>query len=175
VFELVQSDAGVDGEVFARFTQGFSSFIVPPGQTVSSGTFDNVLLTQGALASLPIIPLGRLDVSAATTVRVGQGGYQVPWLKIQQKDVPTTSLNPMFVCVGYPGGVLINVIEKAMYKDQLAPFESIIPGPDEVAPFSGTAFHELASKLAAISGTRPLMSQNLKGSCKASWQTISSR
>ena len=90
MFELVQSDAGVNGEVFARFSQGFSSFIVPPGQTVSSGTFDNVLLTQGALASLPIIPLGRLDVSAATTVRVGQGGYQVPWLKIQQKDVPTT-------------------------------------------------------------------------------------
>jgi len=90
VFELVQSDAGVNGEVFAHFSQGFSSFIVPAGQTVSSGTFDNVLLTQGALASLDIIPLGRLDVSAASTVRVGQGGYQVPWLKIEQKDVPTT-------------------------------------------------------------------------------------
>ena len=95
MFEHVQSDAGVNGEVFAHFSQGFSSFIVPPGQTVSSGTFDNVLLTQGALASLAIIPLGHLDVSAASTVRVGQGGYQVPWLIIQQKDVPTTYNLPL--------------------------------------------------------------------------------
>lgn len=86
----MQSDSGVNGEVFAHFSQGFSSFIVPPGQTVSSGTFGNVLLTQGALASLDIIPLGLLDVSAASTVRVGQGGYQIPWLKIEQKNVPTT-------------------------------------------------------------------------------------
>ncbi|KIM45161.1 hypothetical protein M413DRAFT_332807 [Hebeloma cylindrosporum] len=89
VFEHVQSDSGVNGEVYAHFSQGFSNFIVPAGQTVSSGTFDNVLLTQGALASLDIIPLGRLDVSAASTVRIGQGGYQVPWLIIEQKNVPT--------------------------------------------------------------------------------------
>jgi len=48
-------------------------------------------------------------------------------------------LDPHRVFVEHPGGVSINVIEEgAMYKDQLAPFESIIPG--EIAPFSGTAF-----------------------------------
>ncbi|KAF8160985.1 hypothetical protein B0H34DRAFT_699004 [Crassisporium funariophilum] len=90
VLEFVQSDAGVNGEIFAQFSQPFSSFIVPPGQSVHSGMFDNVLLTQGAIASLEIIPLGVLDVSAAATVRVGQGGYQIPFLKLEQKNVPTT-------------------------------------------------------------------------------------
>ncbi|TFK44582.1 hypothetical protein BDQ12DRAFT_661303 [Crucibulum laeve] len=89
VLEFVQSDAGVNGEVFAQFSQPFSSFVVPPGQTVNSGLFDNVLLTQGAIASLDIIPLGVLDIAAASTVRIGQGGYQIPWLKLQQQNVPT--------------------------------------------------------------------------------------
>ncbi|KAF5386260.1 hypothetical protein D9615_002421 [Tricholomella constricta] len=89
IIEFVQSDAGVDGITYAHFGQSFSSFVVPPGQTVNSGDFPNVLLTQGAIPSLEIIPLGILDVSAATTVRVGQGGYQVPWLKLSQKAVPT--------------------------------------------------------------------------------------
>lgn len=89
VLEFVQSDAGVNGETFAQFSQPFDSFIVPPGQTVNSGVFGNVLLTQGAIASLDIIPLGFLDVQAAATVRIGQGGYQVPFLKLQQQGVPT--------------------------------------------------------------------------------------
>ncbi|KAF9007982.1 hypothetical protein BDQ17DRAFT_1388900 [Cyathus striatus] len=90
VLELVQSDSGVNGEIFAQFTQPFTSFIVPAKGSASSGTFDNVLLTQGAIASLDIIPLGILDVAAAATVRVGQGGYQIPWLKLEQTSVPTT-------------------------------------------------------------------------------------
>ncbi|KDR75402.1 hypothetical protein GALMADRAFT_553914 [Galerina marginata CBS 339.88] len=89
IIEFVQSDAGVNGEIFAQFSQAFDNFVVPPGQTVHSGTFDHVLLTQGALAALDIIPLGFLDVSSAATVRVGQGGYQIPFLKLVQPGVPT--------------------------------------------------------------------------------------
>ena len=51
--------------------------------------FGNVLLTHGAIGSLGIIPLGMLDVSAAVTVRVGAGGYQIPFLKLSQNGVPT--------------------------------------------------------------------------------------
>ncbi|KAG6878541.1 hypothetical protein C0993_004439 [Termitomyces sp. T159_Od127] len=77
-------------QTYAAFTQHFDSFVVPPGQTVNSGTVPNVLLVQGAMASLGIIPLGELDVAAASTLRIGQGGYQIPWLKLNQKAVPTT-------------------------------------------------------------------------------------
>jgi len=68
VIQHVQADASVNGQVYARFSQPFSSFIVPPGQTVSSGNFPNVLLPQGVLISLGIIPLGYLDIAAAITV-----------------------------------------------------------------------------------------------------------
>jgi hypothetical protein len=65
VIQHVQADASVGGQVFARFSQDFANFVVPPGQTVGSGRFPNVLLTKGALASLPIIPLGFLDIGSA--------------------------------------------------------------------------------------------------------------
>ncbi|KAG5646292.1 hypothetical protein DXG03_003889 [Asterophora parasitica] len=88
--EFVQSDAGVNGLTYAAFGQGFPSFVVPAGATVNSGDIPNVLLTQGAIPSLDIIPLQYLDVSAAATVRVGgKGGYEVPWLKLSQEKVPT--------------------------------------------------------------------------------------
>ncbi|KDQ27871.1 hypothetical protein PLEOSDRAFT_1112748 [Pleurotus ostreatus PC15] len=89
VIEFVQSDSGVNGQIFAHFEQPFDNFVIPPGQTVNSGTFGNVLLTQGAIAALDIIPLGILDIGAANTVRIGRGGYQVPWLQLNQKAVPT--------------------------------------------------------------------------------------
>ncbi|KAH9485291.1 hypothetical protein JR316_0002199 [Psilocybe cubensis] len=87
--DFVQSDAGVDGEVFAIFSQGFDNFVVPPGGTADSGTFGGVLLTQGLLNSLAIVPLLELDVAAAATITVGPGGYQIPFLKLQQTGVPT--------------------------------------------------------------------------------------
>ncbi|KAF5351977.1 hypothetical protein D9756_007389 [Leucocoprinus leucothites] len=91
VIEFVQSNGGVDGTTYAFFRQAFENFVIPPGQTVNSGLFDNVLLTQGALASLDIIPLGVLDIDAANTVRIGgTNGYQIPWLKLSQKNVPTS-------------------------------------------------------------------------------------
>ncbi|KAG6857277.1 hypothetical protein H0H87_007110 [Tephrocybe sp. NHM501043] len=91
VIEFVQSDSGVNGVTYAHFEQPFSSFVVPAGQSANSGDFPNVLLTQGAIASLDIIPLEYLDVSARNTVRVGgAGGYLVPWLPLEQTKVPTT-------------------------------------------------------------------------------------
>ncbi|KII92866.1 hypothetical protein PLICRDRAFT_102438 [Plicaturopsis crispa FD-325 SS-3] len=65
---FAQADAKINGETYANFDQPFASFVVPPGQTVNSGTFGNVLLPKGALASLAIIPLGYLDISCTTTV-----------------------------------------------------------------------------------------------------------
>jgi sacsin len=48
-------------------------------------------------------------------------------------------LDPHRAFTKHPGGISINVVEEgAMYKDQLAPFTSIMQG--EIAPFSGTAF-----------------------------------
>ncbi|KAJ7594702.1 hypothetical protein C8J56DRAFT_446479 [Mycena floridula] len=87
---LVQADGKVAGETFAIFTQPFEDFVVPPGQTVSSGVFGNVLLVQGALNSLGIIGTN-LDIDSAATVQVGtEGGYEIPWLQLRQTDVPTS-------------------------------------------------------------------------------------
>jgi len=65
---FVQADSGVSGETYAHFDQSFTGFTVPAKGTANSGRFGNVLLTKGALASLGIIPVGHLDVFAATTV-----------------------------------------------------------------------------------------------------------
>ncbi|KAH9061225.1 hypothetical protein EDB87DRAFT_404186 [Lactarius vividus] len=70
---FAQADAGVNGKTFARFNQPFAGFTVPARGIANSGKFGNVLLTKGTIRSLPIIPLGRLDVFAATTVTIGDG------------------------------------------------------------------------------------------------------
>ncbi|KAH7915074.1 hypothetical protein BJ138DRAFT_1122997 [Hygrophoropsis aurantiaca] len=90
VIEYVQADALVDGEIYAHFDQAFSNYVIPPGQTVNSGQFGNVKLVKGALASLWIIPLGKLDLQTADTTRVGVNGYQIPWLHVNQNSVDTT-------------------------------------------------------------------------------------
>ncbi len=91
VIEFVQSDAGVNGETYAAISHSFSNLVIPAGATVNSGVIDNVPLTQGAVKSLTIIPLGYLDISAATTVRIGgTAGYQIPWLQIKQPHVPAS-------------------------------------------------------------------------------------
>ncbi|KAH0827584.1 hypothetical protein J3R83DRAFT_4307 [Lanmaoa asiatica] len=69
VIEFVQADGLINGEIYAHFDQAFSNFVIPPGQTVNSGTFSNVVLTQGALASLGIIPLEYMDVQSVATAR----------------------------------------------------------------------------------------------------------
>jgi hypothetical protein len=87
--KYVQSDASVEGDVYAQFGQPFDSFTVPPGETVNSGPIPNVLLVKGALASLGIIPLGYLDLANAVTVQI-DGGYTIPWLQLKQDRVPTS-------------------------------------------------------------------------------------
>lgn len=90
VISFVQSNAGENNETFAFFAQPFDNFVVPARGTANSGTIENVLLTQGAVAALAIIPDEKLDIQAAATVQVGQGGYTIPWLQLVQFDVPTT-------------------------------------------------------------------------------------
>jgi hypothetical protein len=66
--EFVQSDVGVGGEIYAHFDQSFTSFVIPAKGTANSGKFGNVVLTKGAILSLPLIPSGHLDVFSAATV-----------------------------------------------------------------------------------------------------------
>ena len=48
-------------------------------------------------------------------------------------------LDPHRAFIEHPGGISINIVEEGgLYRDQLAPFISIIPG--NIAPFFGTAF-----------------------------------
>ncbi|KAF7983257.1 hypothetical protein HWV62_22882 [Athelia sp. TMB] len=65
---FVQADSYWQGTLYAHFDQSFDDFVIPPGQTVNSGVFGNVVLTQGLLGSLVIVG-ENLDVqSAATTM-----------------------------------------------------------------------------------------------------------
>ncbi|KXN85776.1 hypothetical protein AN958_10959 [Leucoagaricus sp. SymC.cos] len=95
--DKITSSAGVNGTEYARFTHTFPApgFVIPPLGTKNSGTIDNVLLTQGAAASLDIIPLGELDllntdanIRAATIA--GHLGIPIPLDGLKQSDVPTT-------------------------------------------------------------------------------------
>jgi len=90
VIKFVQSDGKLDGETFAHFDFAFDNFVIPPFSKVNSGPVPNVLLTQGATASLGIIPRGVLDIFAAQTVTIGEDGYEIPWLQVVQPQVPTS-------------------------------------------------------------------------------------
>jgi hypothetical protein len=59
----VSSTAGINSTVYATFDHTFTApVVVPPFGMANSGTIPNVTLTQGAIASLDIIPLGFLDL-----------------------------------------------------------------------------------------------------------------
>ncbi|KAJ7476684.1 hypothetical protein FB451DRAFT_1396922 [Mycena latifolia] len=61
--DSASATAGVNGTVYFTFDHPFSKPVVlPPLQTGNSGDIVDVLLTQGAEASLAIIPLGELDI-----------------------------------------------------------------------------------------------------------------
>ncbi len=67
IFELtidsVSTTAGLNGTVYASFDHKFTRpVVVPPLHQANSGNITNVLLTQGATASLAIIPFGVLDL-----------------------------------------------------------------------------------------------------------------
>ncbi|EDR08009.1 uncharacterized protein LACBIDRAFT_297593 [Laccaria bicolor S238N-H82] len=94
--DRVVSSAGINGTVYATFDHKFpGGFVVPPLKTNNSGTVDNVLLTQGAMASLDIIPLGVLDLITtdvylrAATIK-GKLGIPIPITGLKQSNVPTT-------------------------------------------------------------------------------------
>jgi hypothetical protein len=67
--DFVQSNSGLDGETYASFAHTFENFVIPAHSTVNSGTIPNVLLTQGVLKSLRIIPAGKLDLFYAQSAR----------------------------------------------------------------------------------------------------------
>ncbi|KJA28381.1 hypothetical protein HYPSUDRAFT_33747 [Hypholoma sublateritium FD-334 SS-4] len=93
--DSVSSQAGLNGTVFATFTHTFPKpgLVVPPLGTKNSGTIDNVLLTQGATASLDIIPFGILDLNTDANIRAatifGQLGIPIPLDGLTQSSVPT--------------------------------------------------------------------------------------
>ncbi|KAF9469522.1 hypothetical protein BDZ94DRAFT_1180678 [Collybia nuda] len=94
--DRVVSSAGLNGTVYATFDHTFSKPVpVPPFGTKNSGTFGNVLLTQGVEASLDIIPFGVLDLmSTDVFVRAGTiGGFlgvPITLAGLKQSNVPTT-------------------------------------------------------------------------------------
>ncbi|KAF8154348.1 hypothetical protein K438DRAFT_1863228 [Mycena galopus ATCC 62051] len=100
LFELtidsVSTSAGLNNTVFATFNHQFSKpVVVPPLGQANSGNITNVLLTQGATASLAIIPFGVLDLlNVDVNVRAGSifgiGGVPLPITGLHQSSVPTT-------------------------------------------------------------------------------------
>jgi len=156
VIEFVQSDSGVNGITYAQFGQPFTSFIVPPGQTVNSGNIPNVLLTQGAFPSLDIIPLGYLDISARNTIRVGKGGYQIPWLPLEQKGVPTTYNLALALGALKQKATQINATSSAVESSTLVkPVASLTSAADNSKPVS-TASESPASTPKPSANVSPL-------------------
>ncbi|KAJ3892970.1 hypothetical protein GG344DRAFT_64154 [Lentinula edodes] len=87
---------GVNGTAFMSFNHTFDPpVVVPVLGTADSGTIDNVLMVQGTINSLNIIPLGELDIlDMNITARIGSlggvGGIPLPFNGLTQSDVPTT-------------------------------------------------------------------------------------
>ncbi|KAG2368054.1 hypothetical protein BDR07DRAFT_1391769 [Suillus spraguei] len=150
---FVQADGLINGEIYAHLDQAFSSFVIPPKQTVNSGKFGNVKLVKGALASLPIIPLGYLDIQCVATTSVGSGGYQIPWLHINQYHVTasydlgisladlslagqsmtaTMSLGGSIASVPLPSAITVGLGSSAPSSGVLA---SAVHGPSGFNPF----------------------------------------
>ncbi|KAJ7166510.1 hypothetical protein C8R43DRAFT_196899 [Mycena crocata] len=100
IFELtidrVSSTAGINNTVYATFDHTFDTpVVVPPLGKANSGVVPNVNLTQGAIASLDIIPLGFLDLLdvdvhlRALTIN-GKLGIPLVISDLHQKNVTTT-------------------------------------------------------------------------------------
>jgi len=94
--DSVSAVAGLNGTIFATFNHTFAKpgLVVPPLGTKNSGTIDNVILPQGAVASLNIIPFGVLDLpDTNASVRAftidGLLGIPIPLVGLAQKSVPT--------------------------------------------------------------------------------------
>ncbi|KAJ7810513.1 hypothetical protein B0H14DRAFT_3880558 [Mycena olivaceomarginata] len=100
IFELtldsVSSTAGINGTVYATFNHTFATpVVVPPLGKANSGVVPDVLLTQGAIASLDIIPLGYLDlINVDVNLRAltigGKLGIPLTISGLHQTNVSTT-------------------------------------------------------------------------------------
>ncbi|PBK76323.1 hypothetical protein ARMSODRAFT_1011590 [Armillaria solidipes] len=94
--ERVTSSAGINSTEYASFDHTFSDpLVVPIFGTADSGTIKNVLLTQGAAASLDIIPLGFLDllntdVNLRAATIFGKLGIPLDVTGLKQENVTTT-------------------------------------------------------------------------------------
>jgi len=88
VIDQIKSSASLNGTTYATFTHTFKpAFVINPFQTVNSGDIPNVNLTQGAIASLDIIPAGILDIDSDIILQVL---LPIPILGLKQSSVPTT-------------------------------------------------------------------------------------
>ncbi|KAJ8087247.1 hypothetical protein PM082_006077 [Marasmius tenuissimus] len=94
--EQLVCTAGVNEKTYMAFNHTFSQpFVIPAAGNGQSGIIPDVLLTQGAIASLDIIPLGYLDLLNATlAIRTGsvagQGGVPGSIDDLEQSGIPTT-------------------------------------------------------------------------------------
>ena len=95
--DSVSSQAGLNGTVFATFTHTFPKpgLVVPPLGTKNSGTIDNVLLTQGAIASLDIIPFGVLNLNTDANIRYVSNSLST-WCKTGIVDGRRNPARPQF-------------------------------------------------------------------------------
>ncbi|KAG1812612.1 uncharacterized protein BJ212DRAFT_460083 [Suillus subaureus] len=149
---FVQADGLINGEIYAHLDQAFSSFVIPPKQTVNSGKFGNVKLVKGALASLPIIPLGYLDIQSVVTTRAGSGGYQIPWLHINQNHVTASyDLGVSLADLSSAGQSMTATTSLAGPTVMVPPLSAVTAGLGSSTPSSGAP----ASAAPGPSGSNP--------------------
>ncbi|KAJ3513242.1 hypothetical protein NLJ89_g3059 [Agrocybe chaxingu] len=134
--DRVVSQAGLNGTVYASFDYTFETpFIIKGTQTANSGTVPNVLLTQGALASLDIIPYGvqdliNVDVYARVATINGKIGIPLPIKGLKQSNVPASSLEAVL------GNTEIINFSVADNQALVLPFTSSWPVLDPSTPFT---------------------------------------
>ncbi|KAH9486121.1 hypothetical protein JR316_0000185 [Psilocybe cubensis] len=94
--DSVSAVAGLNGTIFATFSHTFPApgLVVPPLATKNSGIINNVMLPQGAEASLVIVPFGILDLpDTNANVRAftvgGLFGTPIALDGLKQTAVPT--------------------------------------------------------------------------------------
>ncbi|KAK0465876.1 uncharacterized protein EV420DRAFT_798689 [Desarmillaria tabescens] len=94
--DRIVASAGVNNTEYAALDHNFTQpLVIPFFGRADSGTIQNVLLTQGALASLEIVPLKYLDLLNMTMymrAATVSGANGIPWnlTGLEQDDVTTT-------------------------------------------------------------------------------------
>jgi len=88
----ISAIAGINNASYVSFDQEFTNFTLPASGAGSSGTFSNVFLTQGAIATLNIIPQGSLDIQNAN-ISLSVSGYgPLELTGVTQSNVSTSYL-----------------------------------------------------------------------------------